>query len=295
MKLRFFAKVTLLALAGALALAGTASAATTVTGGPIKVRGYNVSLIGSDNGAKDSLTVMFARNASKSSQMHTYTFDKGIKVTKTSIRGSLGRFGKVQLTLKNPQVLKNSKRALPKGCVGKVSKTRRGTLSGQFKLVADKTFFRTVKAKRMSGASLTTGKLDCSGSGAGKGGDGDGGGGLGKGETMLTHTSTAGGAMTTLVATKRSLMVTNIENRAKTKPATLMHMISATAPGTLTVAGGGASATVKAPKPFFRGTGLFTADTVAGPFASGTLGGLTAKFNSIKPIRMAGPATLMYP
>lgn len=293
---RLFAAASLLAIAGFLALTSSASAATAVTGGPIKVRGYNMTLVGSDNGAKDSLTVIFARGAGRSSQFHSYTFQKGIKVTKTSIRGSLGRFGRVNLTLRNPRKLRNTKSVLPKGCSGRVSRSRTGTLSGKFRLVADRTYFRTVTAKKMRGASSTTGKLNCSGSGPGAKGDGNGGGGMGQGETMLSHSSLNGGATSSLVATKRSLVATHIEDPAKTKPAMVVHMISATAPGTLTVVGGGASATVKATAPFFRGRGLFTGELAGGPIVPGKLGGnLSARFDSIKPITFGGDAMLMYP
>lgn len=293
---RFLAGVSLFALAAFLVAAGTANAATTVTGGPIKVKGYNLSLVGVDNGAKDSLTVIFTRGVRKSTQLHTYTFSKGVKVTKTSIRGSLGRFGRVNLSLRNIRTPRNAKTALPKGCLGRVGKSRIGTLKGQFRLVADRTYFRTVKASKMRGASLTTGKLNCSGGGGnGNGGDGNGGG-MGRGETMLSHTLTDGGAMTSLVATKRSLTVTQVEDQAKTKPAMLMHMISHSGPGVLTVAGGGTSATVKSSAPFFRGQGLFSGEAAMGPVVPGTLAGnLTARFDSIKPITFRGDAMLMNP
>ena len=275
----------------ALVVPTSAQAAGTMVAGPVKVRGYDMSVLGSDQGSKDSVSVLFARRSGKSSQTHMYTFDKGVKVTKTSISGSLGRFGSINLKLRDARALKRAK--LPKGCTGVVGKTKSGSLRGKFRFVADTTYFRTVNAKKLPAVASTSGKLDCSGSGDGAGGDG-GGGGAG-GEPMLTHTKTDGGAMFSLTATRKSITAMQVEDANHTAPARVMHMISASGPS-LAVGPGGATATVQRVSPFVAGQGAFTADFAASATATGTLAGdLVARFDSIGSITASGDAILMNP
>jgi hypothetical protein len=281
-----------LPLLAALAVPTTAQAAGTLVAGPVKVKGYDMSVVGADQGSKDSVSVLFTRKSGKSSQTHMYTFDKGVKVTKTSIAGSLGRFGSINLKLRDARALKRPK--LPKGCTGTVGKAKSGSLRGKFRLVADTTYFRTVNAKKLPGVSSTSGKLDCSGSGDGTGGAGGGDGGIG-GEPMLTHTKMDGGMMFSLIATRDSITAMQVEDANLTAPARVMHTINASGPS-LVVGAGGATATVRSVSPFFVGQGAFTSSFAAGQTASGTLAGdLVARFDSIGSIPASGDAVLMNP
>jgi hypothetical protein len=278
-------------LCTALAVPTAAQAAGTVVGGPVKVRGYSMSVIGTDAGSKDTMTVMFTRTSGKASQTHSYGFDKGVKVTKTSISGSLGRFGSINLRLRDVRSLKNKK--LPKGCTGRAGNAKVGTLRGKFRLVADATYFRTVTAKKLTGFWSGQGKLRCAGGGANNRGGGDGGGDAR--EPMLTHTRTDGGALFSFTATRNAQMALRSDDPSLTAPARVMHMISATGPS-LVVGAGGATATVKSVAPFIAGQGAFTAGFAAGTTVTGTLaGGLVARFDSIGSIAASGDALLIDP
>ena len=154
-----------LCAAGLLAAPAVASAAgSTVIAGPLKVKDYEMTVTATD-GATDSLGVMFNRTAGKASQMHTYSFSQGVTVKATaksaSIKGSLGRFGKVDLKLRGVGAAKQG--VVPKGCTGTAGKSRAGTLRGSFKLVADSTYFKTVSAKSLKGQLVKGGKLTCDG------------------------------------------------------------------------------------------------------------------------------------
>jgi hypothetical protein len=281
-------------LLGALAAPTAAQAAGTVVGGPVKVRNYSMTLIGTDAGSKDSLTVIFQRNSGKSGQTHSYTFAKGVKVTKTSISGSLGRFGSINLRLRDARSIKSKK--LPKGCTGSAGKTKVGTLRGKFRLVADTTYFRTVNAKKLNGLWSGSSKLRCTGSGGtGTGGDGSGDGDGDAREPMLTHSRTDGAAMFSFTATRNTQIALRTEDPALTAPAQVIHMISATGPS-LAVGAGGATATVQSVSPFIAGQGTFTAGFAAGPTVTGTLAGdLVARFDSIGSMTVSGDALLMNP
>ncbi len=102
------------ALTAALALPAAAHADSSVIGGPLKVRDYQMTVIGSD-AAKDSLTIIFSRTSGGSSQQHMYLFDSGVTVTPTSIKGSLGRYGAIDLKLSGARAAKAS---VPAGCSG---------------------------------------------------------------------------------------------------------------------------------------------------------------------------------
>src|SRR5215218_4164716 len=76
--------------AAAVAVPATASAApgASIVGGPLKVKDYSMTVVASD-GAQDSLSVMFTRQAGKATQTHFYTFADGVNVTASRIKGSL--------------------------------------------------------------------------------------------------------------------------------------------------------------------------------------------------------------
>jgi hypothetical protein len=276
-------------LAAILALPVSAQAAGTLSAGPVKVRDYEMTVVGSDGGARDSFTVMFRRTSGKSTQQHMYTFASGVKVTATSMRGSLGRYGSVNLKLRNARKTKSS---VPAGCTGRAGSARSGTFTGSFRLVADTTYFRTVTARKLPGMAMRSGNLRCGDSGGGGNG---GGGGDAAGEPMLTHTKTDGAAMFTFTARRSGQTVMQMEDRATTAPAQIMHMISGSGNG-LVVGGGGLTATSKAISPFLSGTGDFTGEGGAGTVVTGTLAGdLRARFDSIGAIGIAGDAMLMNP
>jgi hypothetical protein len=271
------------AVAGLAATSAVASADTSLIGGPLKVRDYQMTVIGSD-GAQDSLTVMLSRTSGGDSQQHMYSFSQGVTVTPTSISGSLGRFGSVKLALTGARAAKG---IVPKGCTGTTGTTRSGTLRGSFELVADATYFRTIRAKQLKGTASSGGSLRCDSAAATPGQSGTPGS-----EPTLMVSRTDGGAMFSFTATPSLQSVFQMEDEAATAPAQVMHVISATGAG-LKVSGG--SATVSGLAPFVDGTAAFTAsDEVSGGFASGVLSsGVTARFDSIGPIAVSGDATLM--
>ena len=104
-----------------------------------------MTVIGSDGGAKDSLTILFSRAGGGSTQQHMYSFNSGVNVTATSIKGSLGRYGGIDLKLAGAHGVRGS---VPDGCSGRPGTTRKGTLKGSLRLVADTTYFGTVGARR---------------------------------------------------------------------------------------------------------------------------------------------------
>jgi hypothetical protein len=261
------------ALVSALALPAAAHADASVIGGPLKVRDYQMTVIGSD-AAQDSLTVMFSRTSGRSSQQHMYSFDSGVTVTPTSIKGSLGRFGAVDLKLSGARSAKSS---IPAGCTGNPGTTKRGALTGSFKLVADSSYFRTVTAKSLPGTVSVGGSIRCDSATTGTPGAGTGA----TGGPMLMLTKSDGGSMFTFTATPKLQSAMVMDDASATAPAQVMHMISAQGSGLKGTSVPGIS-------PFVGGSGAFDGDV------SGTLAGdLTAKFDSIGPVSVQGDATLM--
>jgi len=261
------------ALMAALALPTAAQADTSPVGGPLKVRDYEMSVIGTD-AAKDSVTVLFSRTSGASSQQHMYSFDSGVTVTATSIKGSLGRFGAIDLKLTGARAAKGT---LPAGCSGNPGTTKRGTLTGSFKLVADSTYFRTVTARSLAGTTSTGGSIRCDSATATVPG---GNNGTFSGP-MLSLTKSDADGMFTFSATPKTQSAMRMDDAAATAPARIMHMISA--PGA-----GLKGQSVSGIAPFIGGSGAYSGGV------SGTLSGdLTAKFDSIGSIAIEGPATLM--
>jgi hypothetical protein len=278
-----------LAAAGLLALPAVAGAAgsNTVVAGPLKVKdGYSLTLMATDGGARDSLDAVLTRTAGKSTQMHDYAFAKGVKVavkgTRATIKGSLGRFGRVDLKL---IATKRTRGVVPKGCTGKAGATWSGTATGQLKLVADKTYFRTISAKRLPASILGASKLRCGG------GDGAGNGGGGAhGVTLMKTIDTAASTKTLVLSAGGgagvSQMVSVIDKN--TAPARVSHIITARAGASgLQAASDLSSATAAGAAPFLGGTLRFAGDAF-GSMATGTLSGdFTAKFDSIGRIAFA--------
>lgn len=277
--------------AAALLAPAAASADTTLTAGPLKVRDYQLTLVGND-GSRDSLSAILTRRSGGSTQMHLYSFSSGVTVkaagAKPSISGRLGRFGTVKLTLSG---LKGGRGPVPAGCTGTPGRNERGTFAGKLQLKLDASYFKTVKASRLAGARIGGGSLRC-----------DGGSGAQPSGLMLSAMPETGdGSMLMFSATRDaggtvSQQALRNDAAAATAPASIMHMITATAPSSgFTAAADLTSATVSGAAPFLGGTLSFTGEG-AGTIASGTVSGdLTAKFDSIGAQRLpAGTtATLM--
>jgi hypothetical protein len=259
------------ALTAALTLPAVAHADSSVVGGPLKVRDYQMSVIGSD-GAKDSLSIVFSRTSGGSSQQHMYLFDSGVTVTPTSIKGSLGRYGAIDLKLSGARSAKSS---VPAGCTGDPGTTKRGTLKGSLRLVADSSYFRTVTAKSLPGMASVGGSIRCDGGASGGPGAGTGA----AGGPMVTVSKTDGGGMFTFSATAKAQSAMVMDDAAQTAPAQIMHIISAQGAGLK-------GDSVPGISPFIGGAGTFSGSV------SGTLSGdLTAKFDSIGPVAVEGDAT----
>ena len=131
MRKRFAVAIALCAGLALFAIPSTAGAATIVAG-PLKVRGYQMSIVASDAGKKPNLQVMFARSKKKSSQSHLYSFDKRVRVNGNSIRASLGRFGVINLRFQSLRTLKR-KGKLPTGCKGRLGRTKVGVMRGKLR------------------------------------------------------------------------------------------------------------------------------------------------------------------
>jgi hypothetical protein len=284
-----------LCAAGLLAAPAAANAAgSTVIAGPLKVKDYTMTVTATD-GASDSLGVMFNRTAGKANQLHSYSFSQGVTVKATaksaSIKGNLGRFGKVNLKLAGAGAAK--KGVVPKGCTGTAGKSRAGTLRGSFKLVADSTYFKTVSAKSLKGQIVKGGSLKC---------DGSTGGPETKAPTTLSATLQQPEGMLMFSALKAAdgavtQQAMRMDEAGATAPASIMHMISA--PGGAAAFAPSAdlsSATGSAVSPFFTGAFSFASDMAMGTSAMGKLSGdLVAAFDSIgaQPIAAGAPDAMI--
>jgi hypothetical protein len=282
----------LLAALGTAAAPATASAASTsIVAGPLKVKDYAMTLTATDGGAHDSLGVVFTRRAGQATQTHYYTFAQGVQVTASRIKGSLGRYGAIDLKLAAGPARRG---ATPKGCTGKAGTVRTGALKGSFKLVADATYFKTVTARSLRAQVVRGGKIDCGGGAPTPGAGG------GAGETMLTSTADtpAGMVMLSVIEDAKGAVTQQAmrsDDAAATAPATIMHMIDA--PGTSAAfapAGDLSSATGTGVAPFFGGAFSFASEEPMGSVASGTLSGdIAARFDSIGTQTFGGDAMLM--
>jgi Tfp pilus assembly protein PilV len=284
---------TLLAAAAATALlaapAGASAAGSTVVAGPLKAKGYDITLTATDNGAADSFGVTATKTAGQSTQMHSWSFASGVAVSvkggKATIKGSLGRYGAINAVVKTGGAAKGT---VPKGCTGSAGSARTGTLTGATKLALDTTFFKTLTPKALKAQIVGGGSLKCGGSAQPQGGKG----------LMLTHSAEGADGQMMLTITKAGGKVTQMAMRtdtaSATAPASVFHMISAsTGASGLDVAGDLSSATAAAAGPFFSGS-LSFAGEASGSMATGTLSGsFTAKFDSIPAYAPAAGADAM--
>lgn len=277
--------------AALLSLPTLASAASTptVVAGPLKAKGYTITLTATDGGASDSFGINATKTGGGSTQMHSWSFGAGVKVSikggKATIKGSLGKYGRVDATLKAGGP---SKGALPKGCTGTAGTQRSGTVTGKSSFSLDTTFFKTIKPKAMKGQILTGGDITCgpgtpdSASGLTLSLPGDGA----AGSTMVTVSKSGG---------KVSQMAMNTEDQAATAPATVFHMIMATTGASgLDAAADLSTASAPAAGPFLSGTLSFAGEPAGATMAAGTASGdFTAKFDLIAPYTVPAGATAM--
>jgi hypothetical protein len=285
---------TLIAAAAATALlaapAGASAAGKTVVAGPLKAKGYDITLTATDNGASDSFGVTASKTAGGSTQMHSWSFGSGVAVSvkggKATIKGSLGRYGAINATVKTGR---SGKGVVPKGCTGTPGSTRAGTLTGKTKLALDTTFFKTLTPKSLKAQIVAGGSLTCGGNSQPTGTKG----------LMLTHSAETEDGQIMLSITKAAgkvnQMVMRNDAAAKTAPATVFHMITASAGASgLDASSDLTSATAAGAGPFLSGTLSFAGEAAGGTMASGTLsGGFTAKFDSIPAFSPAPGADAM--
>jgi hypothetical protein len=268
-----------LAAAGALVVPAAASASSSLYAGPVKVKGYSVSLYATDGGASDTLGVTAVKRSGGSQQMHSWSFSGvsvSIKGAKATIKGNLGRYGKLNARVVAPVKAKGT---VPAGCTGKPGSTRKGKLTGA-KLVLDSSFFRKFAPKSMKAMIVRSGKLNCSGDGNG----GNGGGTPSGLMLMSTVDGPDGQLMVNVVksAGKVTQQVTRMDAAAATAPATVFHMISATAGAAgLDAAADLSSATAAAAGPFLSGTLSFAGEAMGTMAAGAVSGDFTARFDSI--------------
>jgi hypothetical protein len=258
-----------------LAAPAGALAKGTVVAGPVKVKGYSLTLTAMDGG-RDSLLISAVKSAGGSQQSHSWTFG-GPKVTvkggSATIKGSLGRYGSINAKV---HATKSAKGAVPPGCVGTPGSARKGTLTGKTKLVLDATFFKTVKPKHVKAQVIKAGKLECAATGGGTDGKG----------LMLSSTAEgADGTLTVSVAKTGSRVTQTVmrsDDPAATAPASVFHIITAgTGESGLHAASDLQNASAPAAGPFLLGQLAF-AGTPMGDMATGTISGdFAAKFDSI--------------
>jgi hypothetical protein len=268
---------------------GALAAGSTVIAGPMKAKGYDITLSATDNGAADSFAVNAVKTAGRSMQTHTWSFGSGVAVSikngRATINGSLGRYGAIKAIVTAGGAARGT---VPKGCTGAAGSARKGTLTGKTRLALDTTFFRTLAPRSLKAQILTGGRLDCSGAGQQQQGKG----------LMLTHSADTADGQMMLTLMKVGGRVTQTAMRtdsaAATAPASVMHMITATTGAAgLDAAGDLSGATATAAGPFFSGALTFSGTPTA-TMATGTLAGdFTAKFDAIPAFTPAAGADAM--
>ncbi|MGE4426813.1 MAG: hypothetical protein AB7G37_10220 [Solirubrobacteraceae bacterium] len=298
MSFRFVAGV---ALAAAVALPASASAAGTINGGPVKVKGgYQLSVSAVD-AKKDTFTVILVDADKHETEQHLFTFRKGVKVTvkgkSASIKGKLGRWGSVDLKLRNAKTDKKKPR---EGCsaAGRTTgTTRTGTLEGRLRFRMPNGKFVTVRklrAQTYSGSVTSVDPLQCDDDRVGDGGEGGDGDGQND-EPQLFLTKDHADGKLSFIARKRSLMLTwSQEPKGKKQPAQITRTATATGENLLTASDGGVTAAVKGTKPF-TGNGAYRADpAIPGPATTGTLlGSLKVTLPGVPVVSVAGDGAVL--
>jgi hypothetical protein len=248
---------------GACALApATASAAPSLTAGPVPYKSYQLSFTLSKSGAKYNLGVMMNRSAAggKSTQLHMWSFPLSAKAVKLTAKGAtiktgkeLGRYGSINMTI---AAGKPKSTVLP--CFVKAFTQRKGTLAGKLRLTLDGGYFKKVSKSTLPAgitATLPAVKPNC-GTGGGNGGGQNAGSlrlfGMEPDGVMFTATRDAKGTV------NHSAFIS--ETGTTIAPASsIMHMINATAPAAgLEAAADNSTATLAFASPFLAGNLAFT-------------------------------------
>jgi hypothetical protein len=265
-----------LATTGLLAAPAAALADGSVLAGPLKAKGYAITLSATDAGASDTFSVSAVKRSGASVQMHSWSFggvNVSVKGAKATIKGNLGRYGKINAKVTGGAKVKG---IVPPGCTGKPGSARKGTLAGATKLVLDTTFFKTLAPKGLKAQIVKGGKLTCTGSSDPA---------PSKGLMLMSSNDGADGNLMVNVikdGAKVTQTVMRTDTASATAPANVFHMISAgTGASGLQAAGDMSSATAPAAGPFLAGTLTFAGEPM-GTMATGTIAGdFTAKFDSI--------------
>lgn len=257
-----------------LAAPAGAFAKGTVIAGPLKAKGYNLTITATD-GSSDSLAVTAVKTQGTGTQMHSWSFS-GAKVAvngaTATIKGNLGRYGKIKAKLRTTG---KTRGVVPKGCTGNPGSARKGTLTGATKLVLDSTFFKTVKPKAVKAQILKAGKLDCA----------PGTPGSTSGLILTSTADTADGTLMVSVVKTGSTVTQTVmrsDDPAKTAPASVFHLITGRAgEAGLHAAPDLQNASAPAAGPFLLGQLAFAGEPM-GTMATGQItGDFAAKFDSI--------------
>lgn len=292
----------LLAPAESLAATSTEPPFFSASFGPLKVKKYEMSgqfYSSRQDGRDATFTIDFERRNHRSIQSHIYSFKEFSSINSHSGRSvqmkaasdlrsgslsaSLGKYGKLKLHFLNSGRAKSVKP--PRFCTGRTGTSRKGTLTGSFTLVADHTYFKTVKAHRFGGFFTRVPERKCkvhsvpggpeAGSLSLNGDDGDLQVFFGKG---------ASGGVSEQV----------LSSIHPDPGAYFQHTISTGLPrSSFTAAPDLSSAHVSGGGSFLAGKADFTASSHNVAFASGSLSGsMVAKFDSIGTKHIRGPAFL---
>jgi hypothetical protein len=283
-------------LAALAASPAAASAAGTVSGGPVRAAGGQSVTLHAVDARKDTLTIALDRGTAANGETEVLMFTTGVRVTvgrgSAAIKGTLGRRGSVDLRLRNVRSERGAK--LPEGCTGSKGITHSGRLEGKLRLRLANG--KTVTIRSFPASTYVGGNLRCDRDRTPTGDGGDGSDADGKDdEPRLVLNTQTDGASVTFMATKRTLQLSRVEPARKDGRATVQAISSVRASGSnlLVVSDGGARAGVN-PAGAFTGNGVFTSTTGGGPFASGPLtGSLKVKPQSAPVIAIAGENAML--
>ncbi|MCK9248521.1 MAG: hypothetical protein M0P31_06030 [Solirubrobacteraceae bacterium] len=291
------------ALAAAITVPTTASAAGTVNGGPVKVKGgYQLSVVGVD-AKRDTFTVQLTDAGKRETEHHNFTFRKGVKVvvsgSRATIKGKLGRWGSVDLRLRGAKTSKDRDERSRCGDGGSSKATvRTGRLVGKlrFRMPNGKSVtVRSMRAESRAGSAAAAAARDCAEDDrVGDGGDGDGGDGKDDEPRLMLSTEHDGGRLS-FVATKRSLSLSWVQPaKGRKQPADIVRSVAATGSNLLKPSDGGVTAAVKSAGTF-TGAGAYRADpAIPGPLTTGTLlGSLRVKLPGVTPVTIAGEGAIL--
>jgi hypothetical protein len=271
----------------------TASAAGTISGGPVKVGGGYTAMLQATDAKQDRLTIIVNRGTEANGQNDILDVTRGVRVTvgrgSATINGSLGTHGKVDLRLTGAR--KDSSRKLPKGCTGTPKSTYTGRLAGRLELRLPNGKTVTIRSLPTS-AQVGGGLIQCPDRDdrrKGDGGEGDGGDGDDD-QPRLIFSGQSEAVTFSFIATKRSLSLTRSVAPKKERGATVSTMTSVQASGSnlLQPADGGATAGVKSAG-MFTGDGAYRSSVGPGPMTTGTLtGSLEVKLQGLPVLTIAG-------